>query len=92
MSAPNRPNLHGILQSIRGRQVENLTLEDIRRMKLEIIDRSMEDSSNAKALEVALKAIQSLETMLDRNDASEVDDSLAAKLPEKVLKLVNNGE
>tara|TARA_Y100000592_G_C5445310_1_gene305688 strand:- start:355 stop:540 length:186 start_codon:yes stop_codon:yes gene_type:complete len=61
-------------------------------MKLEIIDRSMEDSSNAKALEVALKAIQSLETMLDRNDASEVDDSLAAKLPEKVLKLVNNGE
>ncbi len=92
MPDPNRPNLHGILQSIRGRQVENLTLEDIRRMKLEIIDRSMEDSSNAKALEVALKAIQSLETMLDRNDASEVDDSLAAKLPEKVLKLVNSGE
>ncbi len=92
MSDQRKPNLHGILQSIRGRQVENLTLEDIRRMKLEIIDRSMEDSSNAKALEVALKAIQSLETMLDRNDASEVDDSLAAKLPEKVLKLVNNGE
>ncbi len=92
MPDPNRPNLHGILQSIRGRQVENLTLEDIRRMKLEIIDRSMEDSSNAKALEVALKAIQSLEPMLDRNDASEVDDSLAAKLPEKVLKLVNSGE
>ena len=92
MSDQRKPNLHGILQSIRGRQVENLTLEDIRRMKLEIIDRSMEDSSNAKALEVALKAIQSLETMLDRNDASEVDDSLAAKLPEKVLKLVNSGE
>lgn len=92
MSDPKTLNIHGILKSIRGRSTDNLSLEDIRRMKLEIIDRAMEDSANAKSLEVALKAIQSLETMIDRNDDSEVDQTLAAKLPDSVLQLVKNSE
>ena len=52
--------LKGLLDRIKAIDPSDLNTEDIKRMKLEIISQAMDDSGNAKLLEVALKAVASL--------------------------------
>ena len=83
-----RRNLHTIMQTIQSRDVRVLTHDDISKLYLEIIDKAFEEDSNAKGLEVALKAVMKLADSVEiRAEVSE-DEALAARLPDAVLKLV----
>ena len=72
--------LKELLDRIKAIDTQDLTTDDIKRMKLEIIGQAMDDSGNAKVLEVALKAVTSLEPMLKVEETDEVDEKLKAKL------------
>ena len=72
--------LKELLDRIKCIDTQDLTTDDIKRMKLEIIGQAMDDSGNAKLLEVALKAVTSLEPMLKVEETDEVDEKLKAKL------------
>ena len=72
--------LKELLDRIKSIDTEDLTTDDIKRMKLEIIGQAMDDSGNAKLLDVALKAVTSLEPMLKVEETDEVDEKLKAKL------------
>ena len=72
--------LKGLLDRIKAIDPSDLNTEDIKRMKLEIISQAMDDSGNAKLLEVALKAVASLEPMLEVEETDAVDAELTAKL------------
>tara|TARA_R110000803_G_scaffold52931_2_gene108783 strand:- start:2038 stop:2289 length:252 start_codon:yes stop_codon:yes gene_type:complete len=72
--------LKELLDRIKSINTQDLTTDDIKRMKLEIIAQAMDDSGNAKLLDVALKAVASLEPMLVVDEADEVDEKLKAKL------------
>ncbi len=72
--------LKGLLDRIKAIDPSDLNTEDIKRMKLEIISQAMDDSGNAKLLEVALKAVASLEPMLKVEETDAVDAELTAKL------------
>tara|TARA_R110002051_G_scaffold2079_1_gene10858 strand:+ start:1369 stop:1617 length:249 start_codon:yes stop_codon:yes gene_type:complete len=72
--------LKELLDRIKAIDTQDLTTDDIKRMKLEIIGQAMDDSGNAKLLEVALKAVTSLEPMLKVEETDEVDEKLKAKL------------
>lgn len=72
--------LKTLLERIKEIDPSDLTTDDIKRMKLEIIGQAMDDDGNAKLLEVALKAVASLEPMLKVEDTDSVDAELTAKL------------
>ena len=72
--------LKELLDRIKAIDTQDLTTDDIKRMKLEIIGQAMDDSGNAKLLDVALKAVTSLEPMLKVEETDEVDEKLKAKL------------
>jgi len=72
--------LSELLDRIKRIDTQDLTTDDIKRMKLEIIGQAMDDSGNAKLLEVALKAVASLEPMLKVEEVDEIDEKLKAKL------------
>jgi hypothetical protein len=72
--------LKGLLDRIKAIDPSDLNTDDIKRMKLEIIGQAMDDSGNAKLLEVALKAVASLEPMLKVEETDTVDAELTAKL------------
>ena len=72
--------LKELLDRIKAIDTQDLTTDDIKRMKLEIIGQAMDDSGNAKLLDVALKAGTSLEPMLKGEETDEVDEKLKAKL------------
>ena len=72
--------LKELLDRIKAIDPSDLNTDDIKRMKLEIIGQAMDDSGNAKLLEVALKAVASLEPMLKVEETDEVDEKLKAKL------------
>ena len=72
--------LKGLLDRIKAIDPSDLNTEDIKRMKREIISQAMDDSGNAKLLEVALKAVASLEPMLKVEETDAVDAELTAKL------------
>lgn len=72
--------LKDLLDRIKGIDTQDLTTDDIKRMKLEIVSQAMDDAGNAKLLEVALKAVVSLEPMLKVEDVDEIDEKLKAKL------------
>ena len=72
--------LSELLDRIKRIDTQDLTTDDIKRMKLEIIGQAMDDSGNAKLLEVALKAVASLEPMLKGEEVDEIDEKLKAKL------------
>jgi hypothetical protein len=69
-----------LLNRIKSIDTQDLTTDDIKRMKLEIIGQAMDETGNAKLLEVALKAVASLEPMLKVEETDEVDEKLKAKL------------
>ena len=81
-------NLHTILRTIQSRDVRVLSSDDISKLYLEIIDKAFEEDSNAKGLEVALKAVAKLAESVEVRAEKSGDDELAAKLPAAVLKLV----
>ena len=72
--------LKELLDRIKSINTQDLTTDDIKRMKLEIIAQAMDDSGNAKLLDVSLKAVASLVPMLVVDEADEVDEKLKAKL------------
>jgi hypothetical protein len=72
--------LKGLLERIKSIDPSDLNTEDIKRMKLQIISQAMDDDGNAKLLEVALKAVASLEPMLKVEETDSVDAELTAKL------------
>jgi len=72
--------LKELLDRIKAIDTQDLTTDDIKRMKLEIIGQAMDDSGNAKLLDVALKAVTSLEPMLKVEETDEIDEKLKAKL------------
>jgi len=72
--------LSELLDRIKRIDTQDLTTDDIKRMKLEIIGQAMDDSGNAKLLEVALQAVASLEPMLKVEEVDEIDEKLKAKL------------
>tara|TARA_R110000824_G_scaffold60696_3_gene162054 strand:- start:857 stop:1105 length:249 start_codon:yes stop_codon:yes gene_type:complete len=72
--------LKELLRRIKEIDPSDLNTDDIKRMKLEIIGQAMDDSGNAKLLEVALKAVSSLEPMLKVEETDEIDEKLKAKL------------
>jgi hypothetical protein len=80
-------DLRGILAAIEGLNAETLDMTDIKRMKLEVINQAIDGDANPKALEVALKAINSLEPMLKDESADGVD----AELENKLLLLKTQG-
>ena len=57
-------------------------------MLLEIVDKAMGDDSNAKGLEVALKAITKLSEAIEDTSLSARDEDLKSKLPADVLRVV----
>lgn len=69
-----------LLERLKQIDPSDLTTDDIKRMKLEIIGQAMGEEGNAKLLEVALKAVASLEPMLKVEETDEVDAALKAKL------------
>jgi hypothetical protein len=73
-------DLRGILAAIEGLDPDRLDMTDIKRMKLEVINQAIEGEANPKSLEVALKAINSLEPMLRDDAESGVDLELQNKL------------
>jgi|TARA_R100001530_G_scaffold60954_1_gene44019 hypothetical protein len=72
--------LKELLRRIKEIDPSDLNTDDIKRMKLEIIGQAMDDSGNAKLLDVALKAVASLEPMLKVEETDEIDEKLKAKL------------
>ena len=72
--------LKELLDRIKRIDTKDLNTDDIKRMKLEIIGQAMDETGNAKLLEVALKAVASLEPMLKVEETDEVDEKLKAKL------------
>tara|TARA_R100000808_G_C2155487_1_gene168218 strand:- start:24057 stop:24314 length:258 start_codon:yes stop_codon:yes gene_type:complete len=82
-------DLRGILAAIQGLNAETLDMTDIKRMKLEVINQAIDGEANPKALEVALKAINSLEPMLKDESADGVDAALENRL--MLLKTQSNG-
>jgi|TARA_R100001510_G_scaffold26062_1_gene22893 hypothetical protein len=72
--------LRGILAAIEGLDPNRLDMTDIKRMKLEVINQAIEGDANPKSLEVALKAINSLEPMLRDDAESGVDAELQNRL------------
>ena len=72
--------LRGILAAIEGLDPNRLDMTDIKRMKLEVIHQAIEGDANPKSLEVALKAINSLEPMLRDDAESGVDAELQNRL------------
>lgn len=72
--------LRGILAAIEGLDPNRLDMTDIKRMKLEVINQAIEGDANPKSLEVALKAINSLEPMLRDDAESGVDAELENRL------------
>jgi hypothetical protein len=79
--------LRGILAAIEGLDPNRLDMTDIKRMKLEVINQAIEGDANPKSLEVALKAINSLEPML-RDDA---DSGVDAELQNRLMLLKTKG-
>jgi hypothetical protein len=73
-------DLRGILALIEGLDPGRLDMTDIKRMKLEVINQAIEGEANPKSLEVALKAINSLEPMLRDDAESSVDTELENRL------------
>ena len=65
---------------IEGLDPGRLDMTDIKRMKLEVINQAIEGEANPKSLEVALKAINSLEPMLRDDAESSVDTELENRL------------
>lgn len=88
MSEQKPRNLHTILRTIQSRDVRVLTQEDIQKLYLEVVDKAFDDDSNAKGLEVALKAIGKLADSVEARAEDDGDAALADKLPDHVLKLV----
>ena len=81
-------NLHNILKTIQSRDSRALSHDDINKMLLEIVDKAMGDDSNAKGLEVALKAITKLSEAIEDTSLSARDEDLKSKLPADVLRVV----
>lgn len=82
-------DLRGILAAIEGLDAETLSMTDIKRMKLEVINQAIDGDANPKSLEVALKAINSLEPMLKDEASDGVDAALENRL--MLLKTQTNG-
>jgi hypothetical protein len=81
-------NLHTILQTIQSRDSRALNQDDINKMLLEVVDKAMDDNSNAKGLEVALKAIGKLGESIEDTSLNAMDEALKSKLPPEVLRVV----
>jgi hypothetical protein len=81
-------NLHTILKTIQSRDSKDLSQEDINKMLLEIIDEAMVGDHGAKGLEVALRATMKLSESLEDTSLNSTDESIRAKLPGDVLRLV----
>jgi len=81
-------NLHNILTTIQSRDSRSLDQNDINKMLLEIVDKAMDDESNAKGLEVALKAINKLSESIVDTSLNARDEDLKGKLPPEVLRVV----
>lgn len=57
-------------------------------MLLEVVDKAMDEDSNAKGLEVALKAINKLSESITDTSLNARDEALKDKLPPEVLRVV----
>ena len=57
-------------------------------MLLEVVDKAMDEGSNAKGLEVALKAIAKLGVSIEDTSLNAMDEALKGKLPPEVLRVV----
>lgn len=81
-------NLHNILKTIQSRDSRALDQNDINKMLLEVVDKAMGEDSNAKGLEVALKAINKLNETIADTSLNARDEALKDKLPPEVLRVV----
>ena len=81
-------NLHNILKTIQSRDSRALDQDDINKMLLEVVDKAMDEDSNAKGLEVALKAINKLSESIADTSLNARDEALKDKLPPEILRIV----
>jgi hypothetical protein len=83
-----RKNLRELIEQVAGLDVDSIDKTRIKQMYLDVIYRCLEEEANPKALEVALRAISSLASMLDEETSSSLDEELRSKMPDSVLKVL----
>ena len=83
-----KQNLQELITKIANLDVDKIDKRRIKQLYLDVIYSCLEEETNPKAMEVALRAIGSLATMLDEDVSSSLDAELRSKMPENVLKLM----
>jgi hypothetical protein len=83
-----KQNLQDLINQVGMLDVDSIDKTRIKQLYLDVTYRCLEEDINPKAMEVALRAIGSLASMLDEEVSSSLDAELRSKMPENVLKLM----
>ena len=83
-----KQNLQELIAKGSGLDVDRIDKTTIKQLYLDVTYRCLEEEVNPKAMEVAIRAISNLATMLDEDMSSTLDSELMAKMPDNVVQLV----
>tara|TARA_R110000744_G_scaffold166446_1_gene283586 strand:+ start:4137 stop:4415 length:279 start_codon:yes stop_codon:yes gene_type:complete len=83
-----KQNLQELIAKVSGLDVDRIDKTTIKQLYLDVTYRCLEEEVNPKAMEVAIRAISNLATMLDEDMSSTLDSELMAKMPDNVVQLV----
>ena len=83
-----KQNLRELIAKVSGLDVDRIDKTTIKQLYLDVTYRCLEEEVNPKAMEVAIRAISNLATMLDEDMSSTLDSELMAKMPDNVVQLV----
>tara|TARA_R110000824_G_scaffold117845_1_gene269890 strand:+ start:64 stop:342 length:279 start_codon:yes stop_codon:yes gene_type:complete len=83
-----KQNLHDLIAKVSGLDVDTIDKTTIKQLYLDVTYRCLEEEVNPKAMEVAIRAISNLASMLDEDMSSTLDSELMAKMPDNVVQLV----
>lgn len=82
-------NLQQLITKVANLDVETVDKTTIKQLYLDVVYRCLEEEVNPKAMEVAIRAIGSLASMLDEDASSSLDAELRAKMPDNVLSFID---
>tara|TARA_R110002051_G_scaffold286487_2_gene349099 strand:+ start:2297 stop:2548 length:252 start_codon:yes stop_codon:yes gene_type:complete len=77
-----------LIAKVSGLDVDTIDKTTIKQLYLDVTYRCLEEEVNPKAMEVAIRAISNLASMLDEDMSSTLDSELMAKMPDNVVQLV----
>ena len=83
-----KQNLQELIAKVSGLDVDRIDKTTIKQLYLDVTYRCLEEEVNPKAMEVAIRAISNLATMLDEDMSSTLDSELMAKMPDNVVQMV----